>query len=731
MELINQSAGCFEFAANGSSSAVDALGMRQMQALAYQQRNEQYLLIKAPPACGKSRALMFIALDKLKHQGIQKVIVAVPQKAIGSSFKDTKLENFGQDWTVNPFYDLCRDDLSDTSKVNRIKTFFDDPNNSILVCAHPTLINFYKNVQDKSKLNQTLVAIDEFHHVSVDESNQLGGIVQSLMENTSAHIVAMTGSYFRGDRLSVLSAEDEAKFKQVIYTYYQQLNGYQYLKHLKLDYSFYDSTWLEGLDMLLNPSHARNDYSMITAQDYYDPESLCFDRECGKPHIEMKTIIYIPNVNSSASTSDKENEFKSVCEILGHDGSKPMEIDSQTGFYNITTRQGKRIKVANLVYEETQKQTINALRQVKSRDDVDFIIALGMAKEGFDWPWCEHVLVAGFRKSLTEVVQIIGRATRDCPGKSTAKFTNLVKVPDVVQGDAQAAVDDLLKAISLSLMMEQVLQPNIKFVPRSEMPDVLDPDKNPGGRSHGGKKQPIEDVKVISINDEELTPKVRSYIKEPNAILDQAHYVINNLSQLKQHIFTPPEQIDYANDIFTVDVAEILSQKLPKSKWAYDDVHSLAKLVHLQMIYMQQARLAAQQNQDNADDDQQDHNTSFVQDKVQVSTAGADLLNLRKHFINVSELNFTLIAQCNPFGGAYEFVSRILDAEVLKEVQRQAKLTQHKMTEEEALMLWDGIKHFVETHKRNPRLDSQSMYESRLAAALQMLRKIKKQQRQA
>jgi len=45
---------------------------------AYEQRDAKYLLLKAPPASGKSRALMFIALDKLINQGIKKVIVAVP-----------------------------------------------------------------------------------------------------------------------------------------------------------------------------------------------------------------------------------------------------------------------------------------------------------------------------------------------------------------------------------------------------------------------------------------------------------------------------------------------------------------------------------------------------------------------------------------------------------------------------------------------------------------------------
>ena len=59
------------YARNGSSTKANALGMRPMQERAYEKRGEQYLLIKSPPASGKSRALMFIALDKLQNQGPQ------------------------------------------------------------------------------------------------------------------------------------------------------------------------------------------------------------------------------------------------------------------------------------------------------------------------------------------------------------------------------------------------------------------------------------------------------------------------------------------------------------------------------------------------------------------------------------------------------------------------------------------------------------------------------------
>ena len=64
----------------GKSTQINALGMREMQAKAYECRAAKYLLLKAPPASGKSRALMYIGLDKLANQGIKKIIVAVPEK---------------------------------------------------------------------------------------------------------------------------------------------------------------------------------------------------------------------------------------------------------------------------------------------------------------------------------------------------------------------------------------------------------------------------------------------------------------------------------------------------------------------------------------------------------------------------------------------------------------------------------------------------------------------------
>ena len=129
------------------------------------------------------------------------------------------------------------------------------------------------------------------------------------------------------------------------------------------------------------------------------------------------------------------------------------------------------LRIADLVDDDpTKRDRVSAAlkdpAQKNNRDHVDIIIALGMAKEGFDWIWCEHALTVGYRSSLTEIVQIIGRATRDAPGKTRARFTNLIAEPDASEEAVTEAVNDTLKAIAASLLMEQVLAPRFEFRPK-------------------------------------------------------------------------------------------------------------------------------------------------------------------------------------------------------------------------------------------------------------------------
>ena len=423
------------YAQNGRSTRSNELGMRPMQERAYEQRGEQYLLIKSPPASGKSRALMFIALDKLHKQGLRKAIIVVPEKSIGSSFADEPLSDFGfwADWHVEPKWNLCNAPGAEGGKVDSVGAFLSSEDR-ILVCTHAT----FRFAVDKfgiEAFDDRLIAVDEFHHVSANPDNKLGAQLTELMARDKIHIVAMTGSYFRGDAEPVLMPHDEASFDTVTYTYYEQLNGYEYLKTLDIGYFFYNGAYADDILKVLDP--------------------------------DEKTIVHIPSVNSRESTKDKIREVEHIIEALGDwQGTDPA-----TGFQLVKTPEGRDLRIADLVDDDAKRaKVLAALKdpdQKNNRDHVDIIIALGMAKEGFDWIWCEHALTVGYRASLTEIVQIIGRATRDAEGKTRARFTNLIAEPDASEDAVTEAVNDTLKAIAASLLMEQVLAPRFDFTPKT------------------------------------------------------------------------------------------------------------------------------------------------------------------------------------------------------------------------------------------------------------------------
>ncbi len=242
-----------QYKQTGESKSTNSYGMREMQERAFEYRDAQYLLIKSPPASGKSRALMFIGLDKLVNQGIKKVIVAVPERAIGSSFAKTNLKEFGffANWKPNDKYNLCTPGGDGSkSKVQAFHNFMDN-HEQLLICTHATL-RFACEELDEKKFDNTLLAIDEFHHVSADAENRLGDLLRDIMRKSSAHIVAMTGSFFRGDSVPILLPEDEEKFTKVTYNYYEQLNGYDYLKSLGIGYHFYQGKYTNAIMEILD-----------------------------------------------------------------------------------------------------------------------------------------------------------------------------------------------------------------------------------------------------------------------------------------------------------------------------------------------------------------------------------------------------------------------------------------------------------------------------------------------
>ncbi|MDO8729448.1 MAG: DEAD/DEAH box helicase [bacterium] len=659
-------------ACTGASSKANELGMRTMQERAYAKRGEQYLLIKSPPASGKSRALMFIALDKINNQGLKQAIVVVPERSIGSSFADEPLSKFGfyWDWKVEPQWNLCNAPGVDEprvakSKVDAVKQFLEGAD-KVLVCTHATF-RFAVEELGIQAFDDRLVAIDEFHHVSSNPDNKLGAQLGALIARDKAHLVAMTGSYFRGDSEAVMSPTDESKFETITYTYYEQLNGYQWLKSLDIGYFFYTGPYVDAIHKVLDPS--------------------------------LKTIVHIPNVNARESLKDKQREVNDIMHGMGD----WKGVDPITGFHLVQTKDGRILKVADLVDDSDQAKRSNVLtalkdpKQKNNRDFVDVIIALGMAKEGFDWIWCEHALTVGYRSSLTEIVQIIGRATRDAEGKERSRFTNLIAEPAAEQSLVAEAVNDMLKAISASLLMEQVLAPRYEFTPKNAGPKE--------GFDYGddGYK---EDGKNVGVNKE----------------TGQIHVEINGLVKPQS-----PEATRICKEDLNEVVTSFLQEKTVLERGLFDKENTLPE----ELTQLHMGKIVRERYPDLSDTDQESIRQHAIaamnvtqQAKLELAKVDANdgtppgnsaFLDGVRKFINVRDLDIDLIDRINPFDAAYAVLAKAMDEKSLRQVQATIAAKRVNISEEDARDLARRAVQFKNERGRLPDINSSDAWEKRMA----------------
>ena len=656
------------YAQNGSSKKSNELGMRVMQERAYEKRGEQYLLIKSPPASGKSRALMFIALDKLNNQNIKKAIITVPEKSIGASFSDQSLieTGFYWNWQVNPRWNLCNSPGSDGGKATSVKAFLESEDD-VLVCPHATFRNAIERFGIEG-LDNCLVAVDEFHHVSSHPDNKLGNHVGKLIERGKTHIVAMTGSYFRGDAEAVLAPDDEAKFETVTYTYYEQLNGYDYLKTLDIGYYFYSGFYSDSIIEVLDPNE--------------------------------KTILHIPSVNARESEGDKYKETEHIMDVLG----TYKHADPVTGFQIIETKDGRLLKIADLVDDSNpaQREKVQAALRTReaneNRDYVDIIIALGMAKEGFDWIWCEHALTVGYRSSLTEIIQIIGRATRDAKGKTRARFTNLIAEPDASEELVTDAINDTLKAIAASLLMEQVLAPRFNFVPKNNDSgpiegfdygkDGYNPDRQNIGFNNDTGQIQIEIKGLAEPKSEAASRIVKEDLNEVIAAF------VQDKDTLERGMF---DEEMVPEELTQVRMGKVISEKYPDLD--NEDQEAVRQHAVVALNLTQKAKEAALKITKDGDDV---GNTALID-------------GVKKFVMDVRDLDIDMIDRINPFGEAYAILAKSMDEENLRKLAAIMTSKKSKITPEDAKIIARRAVEFKRERGRLPSLTAVDPYEKHLA----------------
>ncbi|EHN59428.1 YeeB-like DNA helicase restriction/modification system component [Oenococcus kitaharae DSM 17330] len=461
--------------------------------------------------------------------------------------------------------------------------------------------------------------------------------------------MAMTGSYFRGDSSPILSPEDEQLYDKVSYTYYEQLDGYKYLKSFGIDYKFYQGSYLTALNNAID--------------------------------ISKKTIIHIPSVNSGESTKDKYNEVDAIFDAIG----EVIKQDPETGIYILKSHvDGRLLKVADLVNEEGRDKVQDYLRKMNNEDQLDILVALGMAKEGFDWPWAEQALTIGYRRSLTEIVQIIGRVTRDSSNKTHAQFTNMIEEPDAKDGEVQYAVNSILKAITASLLMEQVLAPEIHLKARKHK-------QNKGTGNAGdifirGLKDPsTEKVKSIIEND---MPDLKAAILQDDGVKNGIAANVN--AETMNKVLIPKVIMTRYPGLNNEEIEEVRQ-------------YAVADTVLRHAVVDQTTDKKGNTN---------------------------EFLRMADKFINVDELDINLIDSINPFQRAYDVLSRNIDSDILRVIQRSIDAKKYDFTDDELVYLYNQIKQFVVKNGREPDKNSHDEVEARMAYALAKLRDMQARRKQ-
>jgi hypothetical protein len=403
-------------------------------------------------------------------------------------------------------------------------------------------------------------------------------------------------------------------------------------------------------------------------------------------------------VNSRESTKDKIREVEHIIEALGD----WQGVDPATGFQLVKAADGRVLRIADLVDDDGARRdrVVGALKDPGRKDDrdhVDIIIALGMAKEGFDWIWCEHALTVGYRASLTEVVQIIGRATRDAPGKARARFTNLIAEPDASEEAVTEAVNDTLKAIAASLLMEQVLAPRFEFKPKTPQSGPVegfdygeggyDPERcNVGFNEESGQFQ-IEIKGLAQPKSKEAERICREDINE----------VITAFVQDKPAI----ERGLFDEELVPAELTQVRLGKIIRDKYPEldeEDQEAVRQHAIAALNLTQQAKKIAVE----AGERQEGANTALID-------------GVRKYAMDVRQLDIDLIDSINPFGEAYSILAKTMSEESLRQVAAVISAKRTALTPEEAKELAVRAVRFKKERGRVPSLTSADAWERRMA----------------
>lgn len=259
-------------------------------------------------------------------------------------------------------------------------------------------------------------------------------------------------------------------------------------------------------------------------------------------------------------------------------------------------------------------------------------------------------------------------------------------------------MNDTLKAIAASLLMEQVLAPRFEFTPKDVGakpgyhygPDGYQEGKtNVGfdeerGQFHFELKDLVEprSVEAKRICAEDINEVITSFIQDKQAI--------------ERGMFDPevvPEELTQ------VRMGKIVRERYPEL--SETDQEAIRQHAIAALNITQQAAKIVTESVTEGDDGELKVNTSFVD-------------GVRK-FMNVRELDIDLIDRINPFDAAYAILARAMNEGTLRQVQAAITARKSTLTEDEARAFAVRAVQWKRERGRPPEVTSQDPWERQLA----------------
>jgi superfamily II DNA or RNA helicase len=432
-------------------------------------KDERYMILNAPTGSGKSWEMCLLSAHKMELDKKLRTIITVPQTIIGNGFLDAHiiLPDNRKKIHWKPKYNLCGDQTASTvesligflrSKASKSS----DVSERALVCTHATLLLAYRSLAASNELrllDDVVVWIDEAHHVKnvdmaniEDEaiSNGIGELTKHLLDESkkNVHVGLATASFFRGDRCTLLTDAMTERFVRFNLPYDVYLSGMEHLKSFSFSFVMGDSDYMRSIEKLL-PTHV----------------------------VGRKSIIHFPHPMHRHARGDKHQDvadFKTMLKRFGGEG----EVETSDGV-TIIGDEGSAYKCLDLV-DATNRDAKKTFTQAINDDRaaLDAILAISMFKEGANWVFADQAIIVGHRDSLVDVVQMVGRLFRDCPGKEHVDVV-MVLPWSLDQSDREKFrenLNDYLKAVYALMILEDVLTP----------PKIRDPKSKRRGAESGG-----------------------------------------------------------------------------------------------------------------------------------------------------------------------------------------------------------------------------------------------------